>query len=62
MSDTENSQAEVRLDALPDKPNPQLKTKVGRSWLAESLIYLMLILAGALLAVASAYLMRKFGF
>jgi hypothetical protein len=53
MSDTENKQHIARQDLQ--------QPKVLRGWLKEFLIYIMLIVSGALLAVASSYIMRKFG-
>jgi hypothetical protein len=62
MSDTKNPQPVVQQDSVQAKAHEQPRPKARRGWLAEFLIYMMLVLAGVLLAVASAYLMRKFGF
>jgi len=63
MTDTENQQPVMRQESLQSTarvlPKPK---KARRGRLAELMIYIMLVLAGVLLAVASAYLMRKFGF
>jgi cell division protein FtsL len=61
MSDTENPQPAVQQDASQAEVREQPRRKARRGWFAEFMIYLMLIVAGALLAIASAYLMRKFG-